>query len=185
MNRVRGISLRRSRARAKINLTPSPLLARIVPWVAIMLASMIPGWFVIASAPVLPPFGLLMLIAWVQLRPGVLPVWAGLPLGLFDDLFSGQPIGSGVLLWSLVVLGLEIVEARLPWRNFVIECLVAAGVISAYIIVCLGLANLAGAETALLVILPQIGVAALTYPLICRLVAMLDRLRLYPFFVIG
>lgn len=184
MRRVRGISLRRWRARTRINLAPSPALARIVPWLSVILASIVPGWFVIGAAPVLPPFGLLVFVAWAQLRPGVLPVWAGFPLGFVDDLYSGQPLGSAVVLWSLAILVLEVIEARLPWRSFVIETLVAAGLISAYIFGSLGFANAAGAETSVLVVLPQIAVSVLTYPLVCRLVALLDRLRLHPFVVI-
>lgn len=54
---------------------------------------------VVATVPFLPPFGLLMFLGWRLLRPGALPVWAAAPLGLFDDLVSGQPLGSAVLLW--------------------------------------------------------------------------------------
>ncbi len=89
--------------RKRINRAPSPFIARGLPWLSIMLASLVPGWLVIASAPVMPPLGFLVLVAWRQLRPGLLPVWAGLPLGLFDDLYSGQPLGSAVLLWSLAI----------------------------------------------------------------------------------
>ena len=70
----------------RINRAPSPFIARSVPWLSIMLASLLPAWLLIASAPVMPPIAFLMLLAWRQLRPGLLPVWAGLPLGLFDDL---------------------------------------------------------------------------------------------------
>ena len=37
---------------------------------------------------------------------------------LFDDLYSGQPFGSAIMLWSIAAIALEIVETRLPWRNF-------------------------------------------------------------------
>ncbi len=74
----------------------------------------------------LPPFGFMLLVAWRQVRPGLLPVWAGLPLGLFDDIYSGQPFGSAMLLWSLAMILLELVEARFPWRNFLLDWLVSA-----------------------------------------------------------
>ncbi|MFD2136156.1 rod shape-determining protein MreD [Novosphingobium resinovorum] len=91
------------------------------------------------------PLGFLMFIAWRQLRPGLMPMWAGLPLGLFDDLFSGSPFGTAVLLWSLSTIVLDHVETRLPWRNFLTEWLVAIGLIVAYIVLCLGVSNIAGA----------------------------------------
>lgn len=146
-----------------------------------MLASVLPGLSLIASAPVLPPFGFLLFISWRQLRPGLLPVWAGLPLGIFDDLFSGQPFGSAVLLFSAAAIALDAIETRLPWRNFLTEWLVAAGLIIVYIAFALVLANLGGAATPLLVTWPQIVISILTYPLVGRLVALCDRLRLVPF----
>jgi len=165
----------------QINRAPSPILAKATPWATIMLASLCPALPFIASAPALPPFGFMILLAWSQVRPGLLPVWAGLPLGLFDDLYSGQPIGSAILLWSLAMLASDIIEARYPWRNFITEWLVASGFMAAYLLLGLAFANAAGANTAAVVILPQLLLAVLAYPLAGRIVAKFDRLRLVPF----
>ena len=54
-----------------------------------MLGSMLTALPLVSGLPLVPPFGFLMLLAWRFVRPGLLPVWAGLPLGLWDDLFSG------------------------------------------------------------------------------------------------
>ena len=185
MNRFRFSPSKTDRFRKRINREPSPLLARTVPWATVMLGSLAPSWIVIASAPLLPPLGFLILVAWRQLRPGLLPVWAGLPLGLFDDLYSGQPMGSAALSWSLAVIVLDVVEARLPWRNFLTEWLVAAGLIAAYICLGLAFANLSGASTDFRIIVPQITLSILIYPLVGRLVAAFDRFRLLPFREIG
>ena len=171
---------RHTAPRSRINRAPSPLVARSLPALTIMLASLLPGWIMIASAPVLPPLGFLLFICWQQLRPGVLPIWAGLPLGLFDDLFSGQPFGSAVLLWSAAAIVLEIIETRLPWRNFLTEWLVAIGLIITYSVLSLALANIAGSAAPLHVIVPQIVISVLSYPLVGLVVAKLDRLRLTP-----
>ncbi|GGN54772.1 hypothetical protein GCM10011349_30760 [Novosphingobium indicum] len=171
-------------SRRRINRAPSPVLAHTLPWLTILLGSMIPGWLLIASAPVMPPLGFLLFIAWRQLRPGLLPIWSALPLGLFDDLFSGQPFGAAVLLWSLAAIALEFVEARVPWRNFLTEWLLAIGLIVSYIVLCLGLNNLAGAGAPVRIILPQIVISVLSYPLVGRFVAVMDRLRLTPITVL-
>ncbi|MBB4856713.1 rod shape-determining protein MreD [Novosphingobium chloroacetimidivorans] len=165
----------------RINRAPSSLIARGTPWLTVMLASLLPGLSLIASAPVLPPFGFLVFISWRQLRPGLLPVWAGLPLGMFDDLYSGQPFGSAVLLFSAAAIALDLIEARLPWRNFLTEWLVAIGLIIVYTGFALALANLDGAHTPLRVTWPQIVISILAYPLVGRFVALADRLRLTPF----
>lgn len=165
----------------RINREPWPPLARGLPWLSILLATLLTTWVTIASVPALPPLAFLVFISWRQLRPGLLPVWAGLPLGLFDDLYSGQPLGSAVMLWSAAAIALDIVENQLPWRNFGTEWLFAAGLIAAYIVFSLMLANLAGGSTPLQVVVPQIALSIFCYPLVDRLVAWLDRLRLIHF----
>nr|WP_246543654.1 rod shape-determining protein MreD [Novosphingobium profundi] len=139
---------------------------------------MIPGWFVIASAPMLPPFGFLLYLAWRQLRPGLLPLWAGLPLGLVDDLFSGQPFGAAVLLWSLAAIAIDLLEERFPWRNFAMEWLVATSLIILYVLASYLLTNLSAINAPIHVVVPQLVITIFAYPLIGHLVARLDRLRL-------
>jgi rod shape-determining protein MreD len=133
---------------------------------------------VIAPAPVLPPLGFLLMLAWRLLRPGLLPPWAGLPLGLFDDLYSGQPLGSGVLLFSLAMIIVELIEMRFPWRNFWLDWLTATGLIVPYLVLA---ALLSGAQITLVqlgVIAPQLLLSIVLFPIIARVVAMLDRIRL-------
>lgn len=166
--------------RKRINRAPSPLVALSLPWLVVMLGSLGPTWPTIASAPVMPAFGFLILVAWQQLRPGLFPVWAGLPLGLFDDLYSGQPFGSAMVLWSLATIALDVIEARFPWRGFVQDWLAATAMIALYLAGTVTLANLEGAHAAYRIMLPQLIVSLLVYPLIGRFVAGVDRLRLYP-----
>ncbi|MFV0645251.1 MAG: rod shape-determining protein MreD [Sphingomonadaceae bacterium] len=180
----------RSRNRSKrygrrLNRTHSSALANMTPWASIMLASIIPGLFVISGLPITPPFGFLMLLAWRFVRPGLLPVWAGFPLGLFDDLFSGQPFGSAVLLWSLALLVIEIIESRLPWHGYFQDWLLGTGLVAAYLV--LG-AILSGAKISpemLLGIAPQLLLSALVFPIIARMVSWLDRMRLIKFRVVN
>lgn len=166
--------------RKKINRAPSPAIALSLPWLSVMFGSLSPAWPIVASAPVMPAFGFLMLVAWQQLRPGLFPVWAGLPLGLFDDLYSGQPMGSAVLLWSLAMIVLDVIETRFPWRGFVQDWLAAAVIIVFYLLATVALANLEGAHAAYGIMIPQLVVSLLAYPLVGRIVAAVDKVRLYP-----
>ena len=175
---------RRDSYGAQINRTHSPFVALILPWVSILLASMTPLLPLISSMPILPPMGFMMLIAWRLVRPGLLPVWAGFPLGLVDDLFSGQPFGNAMLLWSLSLIVLEIVETRFPWRGFAQDWLVATAVTVIYIFVS---AFVAGSWVAGLpsILAPQLLLSVLLYPMFGRMVAFLDRFRLRRFRTIG
>lgn len=166
--------------RKRINRAPLPALAIGLPWLTIMLASMASFSPVIASAPVMPPLAYMMLLAWRMMRPGMLPVWAGLPLGFFDDLYSGQPFGSGIVLWSVTMLALEVIDERFLWRGFSQDWLAACGLIAAYLALCALVAGLATGYPLPLVIGPQILLSLVLYPVVTRLVALLDRIRLLP-----
>lgn len=164
-----------------INRAPSPVIARAMPWLVIMAGSVIQGLWLIASAPVMPPLGFLLLLAWRQLRPGLLPVWAGLPLGLFDDLYSGQPLGSGMLLWSAAMIGMDVIEMRFPWRSYVLEWLVGTAFILGYLLLAGGIAHFGTSVPLLAALVPQLCLSALMFPLAERFVAACDRARLWRF----
>ena len=173
------------RLRKRINRAPSPILSRGVPWASVMLLSLVPFAPLVVSAPIMPPLAFMALLAWRMLRPGMLPVWAGAPLGAFDDLFSGQPFGSAVLLWSCAMLVMELVDIRLRWRGFVQDWALAAALIAAFLVLATLIANLTGGAAPVRMILPQIALAVVVHPLVTRLVAALDRLRLLPLRKVG
>lgn len=163
---------------SRINRSHSPLVANIVPWLSILLGSLLPIFPIAAALPMVPPLGFLMLLGWRLVRPGLLPVWAGFPLGLFDDLFSGQPFGFAILFWSATLLTIEFVEMRLPWRAFWQDWFTAGILVAAYI---LGGWMLSGATPTLpsfVALVPQLVFSILVFPIIARFIARLDRLRL-------
>lgn len=169
--------MRQANYRGQINRAHSPVLAGGTPWATIMLGSLAPVLPVIPAVPVLPPFGFLLLLGWRLVRPGLLPLWAGVPLGLFDDLFSGQPFGSAILLWSLALIAVELVEARFPWRGFLHDWQAAAALIILYIVAS---AVFSGGKLSVapLVLGPQILLSILSYPIVAQMIALFDRMRL-------
>lgn len=149
-----------------------PMSARrrsLVAAAVVMAGSLLPLLPVVATIPYLPPLGLLFLIAWRLRSPDILPVWAGAPLGLWDDLLSGQPLGSAVSLWTLTLIAIDIVDHRLVWRDFWQDWLIAAAGIAAF----LAGSRLAGTplgahvDTVLLI---QIAIATALYPLAATIV---------------
>ncbi len=162
----------------RINRAPSPLRARSVPYLSIMLASLVPVVLIADVMPLIPPLGFLLLLGWRMVRPGLLPLWAGAPLGAFDDLFSGQPFGSAILLWSLAMIAIEIIETRFPWRGFWLDWLTAGLIAMGYWLATLLASGAPVTSQMLVVSLPQALLAILLYPILARMVASLDRFRL-------
>jgi rod shape-determining protein MreD len=149
-----------------------------IPIASIILASMVTTLPIFSYGPLLPPFGLLMFLSWRLMRPGLLPVWSGVPFGLMDDLFSGQPFGSAGLLWSLAMLAIEIIDTRAIWRDYLQDWLIAALLITAILLGGLWIADLAHAAPEPTILLPQILLSILLYPLVVRICARLDSWRL-------
>lgn len=153
-----------------------PARARALPWSSVVAGSLLTALPVIAPAPLLPPCGLVMLLAWRLLSRFALRPWAAAPLGLADDLVSGQPLGSAVLLWSLCFLGIEMVEQRLIIRDFWQDWLIATGAIA----LCLTAGRLLATPLTAPIdaaVACQIVASALLFPLATRIVAWIDAKR--------
>ncbi|UNK77854.1 rod shape-determining protein MreD [Sphingopyxis granuli] len=153
---------------------------RIVPIASVMLASTLPLMLpLVASSPVLPPMGLLFFLCWQLLRTEMWPVWIGLPLGLWDDLFSGAPIGTAIGLWTLASIAIHYFSQRIYWRGFFhdwgIAALLAAAVQAAAALIA---HPHAPAGHLLGLVVPQIIVSALLVPLFLRLTGAFDNFRL-------
>jgi rod shape-determining protein MreD len=83
-----------------------------------------------------------------------------------------------MLLWSLALIGIELIEARFPWRGFWQDWFTAG---LAAVLVWLAGLMLSGAPVTpemLVVALPQALLAVLLYPIVARMAASLDRFRL-------
>ncbi|MGB3752672.1 MAG: rod shape-determining protein MreD [Parerythrobacter sp.] len=170
---------------SRIDRTHSSVLVFILPIASIMLGSLLPGLFIASALPFIPPLGFIILMAWRVVRPGIFPVWIGFPLGLFDDMFSGQPFGCAIVLWSLAMIAMDVIETRFPWRNFVQDWLTVGLFVAAYIVVAALLSGGAPGLPGLLALAPQVTLSIVLFPIIARGVARIDRLRLMRFRKIG
>ena len=162
----------------RINRQHSTTLAVAIPWLSIMLGSIVPYVFLATAVPLVPPIGLIVLTAWRLVRPGLMPIWAGFPLGAFDDLFSGQPFGSAILLWSLALIAIEVIEQRLPWRTFVQDWFTASIIFLTYSVAAFVISGASITMPAFVGLGPQLVLAILIFPFAARVVARLDRFRL-------
>jgi len=164
--------------KSRFDREQSMLRMLAMPIASVILASMVTTLPVFSAGPLLPPFGLLMFLSWRLMRPGLWPIWSGVPFGLMDDLFSGQPFGSAGLLWSLAMLIVEIIDSRAIWRDYLQDWLIAALLIMAVLLGGLWIAGIAHAAPEPMVLFPQIILSILLYPLVVRICARLDRWRL-------
>ena len=169
---------RRDRYGSKINRTHSPVLAYVIPWASIMLASLLPVFPIASAVPLVPPLGYIMLVSWRLVRPGLLPVWAGFPLGLFDDVFSGQPFGCAILLWSITMIVIEILETRFPWRGFFQDWAVSSLLACIYLVVAALFSGGRIDPAVFAALTPQAIFTIALIPVLSRVVAALDRFRL-------
>lgn len=168
MSRLHAADENLALVRAQLSLIPSASV------VAASLICLVP---LIAQAPILPPIALMVFLAWRFLRPEIWPIWAGLPFGLFDDLITGSPIGSGMLLWTIILLTLDFAVNRAMWRDYWIDWLAATGALVFYIMADMVLTVFTGGGWVFAPLLPQIAAAILLFPLFLRLCARLDRRR--------
>jgi len=169
---------RRAYGGAKINRVQSPWRARSVHYVTIAIGSLLPFFALADVMPIAPPLGFIIFLGWRLMRPGLMPMWAGVPLGTFDDLISGQPFGSAILLWSLTMIALEILESRFPWRGFWQDWFTAGFAISFYIMAAMLVSGAKISIPLISVVFPQVLLSILLYPLIARVIALADRFRL-------
>lgn len=150
--------------------------ARLLPWATVMVGSLVTILPWGATLPLLPPVGLLLMLSWRLLAPLSLRVWAPALLGLFDDLLSGQPLGSAMLLWTLAYFLVEAIDARSGVRDFTQSWTIAALAIA---FVLLGGRLVATPLDAHVdsVLLLQIVMSVLIFPATSRLVAWIDLRR--------
>jgi rod shape-determining protein MreD len=168
-----------SRYDNRIGRSRTSLHIRGTPVVSVMFGSMIAALApIIAQTPLMPPFGLMLFIAWRLLRPEIWPLWVGLPLGLFDDLMSGQPIGSAMFLWTILLLGLDYESQRHFWRDYWHGWFTATLALTFVIGSGWAFVRLGGNGGPAVQILPQIAYSVGLFPLIVRACAALDRWRL-------
>jgi rod shape-determining protein MreD len=163
---------------SRIERHQSPLKMLLVPVLSVIAGSMITALPLFSDEPLLPPMGFLILLAWRLMRPGLWPTWVGLPFGMFDDLFSGQPFGSAAFLWSLTMISIEIIDARAIWRDHIQDWILAAGAILLVLVGGVAVSDLAHWAPEVQTIVPQMLISILMFPLVVRLCARLDKWRL-------
>jgi len=154
------------------------LRRRFVPLISTVVAILLALLPIVAQAPLLPDFGFLLLITWRLLRPEIWTPRMALGLGLLSDLVTGHPLGQGMLLWTATFLAIDLIDSRLGFRDYWMDWLLAAAAIIFQTVGAWYIALLMHSDVRFTVMLPQIGLSILAYPVAARIVLGLDRWRL-------
>lgn len=163
----------------KLGNMPSRWRIQATPIISVMVASAVPSMLpFLVQSPTLPPLGLLFLLGWRLLHHEMWPLWIGAPLGLFNDIMTGSPLGTGVFLWSIIMIATDVADQRLLWRDYWHDWLIAVLACLFFLSSALMLSWLDGSRATLDLILPQLLWSALIYPFIVRVIAWIDRWRM-------
>lgn len=154
------------------------LRRRYVPLVSTLVAIALILLPIVAAAPWVPNLGFLLLITWRLLRPEIWSAQVALGLGLAADLVSGAPLGQSMLLWTVAFLALDYVDSLLGVRDYWLDWALAAAAILFHSAGVWYIALLMGSNVSFWIMVPQLALSVLAYPIAARLVLALDRWRL-------
>lgn len=153
-------------------------IAPIVPAISVVLASYLASLPIVSNHGWYPNFGFLMLLGWRLLRSDPWPSWWAAPLGLVNDLFTGDPLGYSIALWSVTMIALDLIDRRTMWRDYWIEWMLAALFLLADEVLQWRVAAIIGAAPPPRAIIPPTVIAILIFPFFAWIVGRLDRWRL-------
>ena len=152
--------------------------ARYVPAFTVMGASLFVIMPIVADRGWFPDFGFLVLIAWRLLRSDVWPSWWAAPLGFFNDLVTGNPIGLSIAVWTAAMLLLDLADRRTMWRGYWLEWALAAALLLGNEAAEWRIAQVMGARMPFITVLPPLLISVLTFPIVAFIVSRFDRWRL-------
>ena len=151
---------------------------KYVPILSTIFSSILVLLPIVVTSPLIPDLAFLVLIAWRLLRPEMWSATTALPLGLFNDLVAGHPIGQSMALWTITFLAFDMLDSRLLFRDYWMDWFFASLAILFYVFGGWWIGRLMGSSADFAVMMPHLVASILTFPVVARLVLALDRWRL-------
>jgi rod shape-determining protein MreD len=127
------------------------------------------------SVPALPHLALMSVLVWAMLQPALMPPWLSFLIGALADLLFGLPIGVNATLFAIGA-GVMRVSGRLFGRHGPgFDWLLVTVVLLGFALLTGPLLMLAGRPTPILPLLWQWLTSIITWPLVARACAALQR----------
>src|SRR4051794_29596982 len=152
--------------------------AAYVPAATVVAAALLAALPIISTSGWYPDFSYLVFISWRLLRADAWPAWWAAPLGLINDLFTGYPIGLSVALWSATMLVLDLIDRRTMWRDYWVEWVLAAVLLTIDQWLQWRIAAATGARLPFWRMLPGLVIAICVFPVSAWIVSRIDAWRL-------
>jgi len=152
--------------------------AMYVPALTVVATSLLNALPIVSTAGWFPDFAFLGLIAWRLLRTDVWPAWWAAPLGLFNDLATGNPIGLSMSVWTAAMLALDLTDRRTQWRGYWLEWVLAALLLLGNEAAEWRVAQIMGASLPFSSAIPPLVISILAFPVAAFMVSRIDRWRL-------
>ncbi len=155
------------------------LRRRFVPLLSTIFAMLLGLLPIVSTSLWIPNLAFMTLLTWRLVRPEIWQAQVALGLGLLADLVvPGAPLGQSMLLWTLIFLSLDYADHLLGVRDYWLDWTLAAAAIIFHSAGVWYIALLLGAKVGIMVMVPQLILSILIYPLMARIVLGLDRWRL-------
>ena len=152
--------------------------ATLIPAATVVFASLLSALPIVSMGGWFPDFGYLALLSWQLLRSDPWPPWWAAPLGFVNDLFTGNPIGFSIALWSATMFALDLIDRRTMWRDYWIEWGLAAVLLGISEYFQWRIAAAVGARVPMKEIVPPLIISVCVFPLAAWLVSRVDTWRL-------
>ena len=169
----------RSALKSKRRIGEGPVaFAAYVPAASVLIASLFAALPIISQNGWYPDFGFMMLIGWRLLRSDPFPAWWAAPMGFWNDLVTGTPIGFSVTLWTAAMLVLDIADRRTLFRDYWLEWALAVLLLFSNEWLQLQVAAWMGAPLPFSTLVPPLLISAASFPLFAWGIGRLDQWRL-------
>jgi rod shape-determining protein MreD len=125
--------------------------------------------------PAMPQLGLMAVLAWALIQPGLMPPWLAFLVGALADLLFGQPLGVSAVCFALAAGTLRTAAPLLGKGGLLFDWLLISLLLLAFMMLTAPLMALAGRPGPVLPLLLQWLTSILAWPLVARSCAAIQR----------